>query len=68
VTCCHLIEPSAIIIAGGVARAADQVVPAMQEYVRGHIWRALPMPRFVVSDAPELSVLRGLMALDRTPT
>jgi glucokinase len=63
VTCCHLVEPSAIVIAGGVARAAGHVVPVIQEYVREHIWRVLPMPRFIVSDAPELSVLRGLMAL-----
>jgi len=64
VTCCHLVEPSAIVIAGGVARAADQVVPVLQQYVREHIWRVLPMPRFVVSDAPQLSVLRGLIALE----
>lgn len=63
VVCCHLVGPSVIIIAGGVARAADRVLPAIEEYVRDHIWSTLPMPRFVVSQAPELSVLRGLMAL-----
>lgn len=63
VACCHLVQPSVIIIAGGVARAADQVVPALEGYVHEHIWSVLPMPRFVVSRAPELSVLRGLAAL-----
>jgi glucokinase len=60
---CHLIEPDVIVIAGGVARAADQVVPVLSEYVRQHIWQVLPMPRIVVTIAPEMSVLRGLIAL-----
>lgn len=63
VSCCHLVEPDTIVIAGGVARAADQVVPFLEDYVRRHIWQVLPMPRIVVTAAPELSVLRGLIAL-----
>lgn len=64
VTCCHLVEPEAIVIAGGVARAAAGVVPELGDYVRRHIWSVLPMPRLLVSQAPELSVLRGLGALE----
>lgn len=64
VACCHLVEPGVIILAGGVARSAATVLPMLAEYVRDHIWSTLPVPRFVGSEAPELSVLRGLAVLD----
>lgn len=64
VACCHLMEPGVIILAGGVARSASAVLPALEAYVRAHIWSALPVPRFVASEAPELSVLRGLAVLE----
>lgn len=63
VTYCHVVAPEVIVIAGGVARAADAVIPAMQAYVREHIWRVLDVPRFVVADDPAISVLRGLAVL-----
>lgn len=63
VTYCHVVAPEVIVIAGGVARAADAVIPAMQAYVRAHIWGVLEMPRFVVADDPAVSVLRGLAVL-----
>lgn len=63
VTYCHVVAPEVIVIAGGVARAADAVIPAMQAYVREHIWRVLDAPRFVVADDPAISVLRGLAVM-----
>ena len=63
VTYCHVVAPEVIVIAGGVARAAGSVIPAMQAYVRKHIWRVLDVPRFVVADDPAISVLRGLAVL-----
>lgn len=63
VTYCHVVAPEVIVIAGGVARAADAVIPAMRAYVREHIWRVLDVPQFVVADDPAISVLRGLAVL-----
>lgn len=63
VTYCHVVAPEVIVIAGGVARAAEAVIPAMRAYVREHIWRVLDVPRFVVADDPAISVLRGLAVL-----
>ncbi|WP_194410853.1 ROK family protein [Microbacterium cremeum] len=60
VTYTHVVAPEVIVISGGVARAAAEVIPAMRAYVREHIWRVLDVPRFVVADDPANSVLRGL--------
>lgn len=64
VTYCHMVAPDVIVIAGGVARSASEVVPAMRDYVRAHIWSGLPVPRFVVAAEPSMSVLRGLAVLE----
>ena len=63
VTYCHVVAPEVVVIAGGVARAAASVIPAMRAYVRDHIWQVLDVPQFVVADDPSISVLRGLAVL-----
>lgn len=60
---CHAFDPSTVVVTGGVMRARDVVLPALAEYVHGHLWSSSFRPRFVTPDEPELSVLRGLAAI-----
>jgi glucokinase len=60
---CHDFDPEVVIVAGGVARSADLIAPALQDHLDAHLWGSLPRPRVVVSAEPDLSVLRGLAVL-----
>lgn len=60
---CHDFDPEVVIVAGGVARSADLIVPAIQAHLDAHLWGSLPRPRVLVSAEPDLSVLRGLAVL-----
>lgn len=63
VSMCHAYDPRTVIIAGGVARAADRILPAIERMIDERIWGTLPRPRVVASAEPELSVLRGLAVI-----
>lgn len=63
VTMCHAYNPRVVVLAGGVARAADIVVPRLEAYLDDHLWSSLSRPPIRVAREPELSVLRGLAAL-----
>lgn len=63
VTMCHAYDPRVIVLAGGVARAADMVVPRLESYLDDHLWASLSRPSIRVALEPELSVLRGLAVL-----
>lgn len=63
VSMCHAFDPRVVVLAGGVARAADLVAPALQSYLDDHLWSSIPRPSLRVSTDPEWSVLRGLAVL-----
>lgn len=60
---CHDFDPEVVIVAGGVARSADLIAPAIRAHLDAHLWGSLPRPRVLVSAEPDLSVLRGLAVL-----
>ena len=60
---CHAYDPRTVIIAGGVARAADRIMPAIERMLDERLWGTLPRPRVVATAEPELSVLRGLAVI-----
>jgi len=59
----HAYDPRTIVIAGGVARAADRFVPTLEAALDEHVWSTVPRPAIAVSTEPESSVLSGLAAL-----
>lgn len=63
VTMCHAYEPEIVVLSGGALRAAEVIVPAIDEYVGAHLWPSVRRPEIVVPAAPEHSVLLGLSAL-----
>lgn len=60
---CHAFDPEVVIVAGGVARSSDVIVPAIEAHLDAHLWGTLPRPRVLASSEPDLSVLRGLAVL-----
>ncbi|WP_457101321.1 ROK family protein [Microbacterium sp. P5_E9] len=63
VTLCHAYDPDVVVVAGGVMRSTDLILPALSDYVHAHLWSSSHRPRFVTPAAPEHSVLLGLSAL-----
>lgn len=63
VTLCHAYDPDVVIVAGGVMRSSDAILPKLVEYVDTHLWSSSHRPSFVTPSAPEHSVLLGLSAL-----
>ena len=63
---CHAYDPTVVVVTGGVMRARGRVLPALVEYVHGHLWSSANRPALVAPERPEHSVLRGLarLALD----
>lgn len=60
---CHAFDPEVVIVAGGVARSSDLILPAIEAHLDAHLWGTLPRPRVLASSEPDLSVLRGLAVL-----
>lgn len=60
---CHAFDPEVVIVAGGVARSSDLILPAIESHLDAHLWGTLPRPRVLASSEPDLSVLRGLAVL-----
>jgi glucokinase len=60
---CHVFDPDVVIIAGGVARSAGLILPAIETHLDAHLWATVPRPRVLASSEPDLSVLRGLAVL-----
>lgn len=65
VTMCHMYDPDVVIVTGGVLGAGDVVREPLEAFVDEHLWSSAFRPRFVVPDAPEHSVVRGLAAIAR---
>jgi len=63
---CHAFDPTVVVVTGGVMRSGTILLPALVEYVHGHLWSSAHRPAFVTPERPEHSVLRGLarLALD----
>lgn len=66
VALCHAYDPDVVVVTGGVMRAADVVLPRLEDYVRRHLWSSSHRPVFVAPTAPEHSVLLGLASLAGT--
>ncbi len=60
---CHAFDPTVVVVTGGVMRSGTLVLPALVEYVHGHLWSSAHRPAFVTPERPEHSVLRGLARL-----
>lgn len=60
VAMCHMFDPEVVFVTGGVLRAGDLITEPVFEYVDKHLWPSVTTPTFVIPDAPELSVVRGL--------
>lgn len=63
VNLCHAYDPDVVVVAGGVMRSTDVILPALTDHVRSHLWSSSHRPAFVTPSAPEHSVLLGLSAL-----
>ncbi|WP_041684413.1 ROK family protein [Renibacterium salmoninarum] len=56
-------DPAVLVVSGGMLRAADRILPALQEQIAPRLWPSLKMPEIRVAKQPEFSVLRGLNVL-----
>lgn len=63
VSLCHAYDPEVVIVAGGVMRSEDAVMPPLARYVHEHLWSSSHRPHFRTPQRPELSVLLGLSVL-----
>lgn len=39
---CRVVDPEAIVLAGGMAQAGDALLSLVQEHVKRHTWTVLP--------------------------
>ena len=65
VSLCHAYDPEVVIVTGGVLQSTE-IVPQLQSYVNAHLWSSSYRPRLLVPAHPQLSVMRGLSALELT--
>ncbi len=66
VSLCHAYDPEVVIVTGGVLQSR-QIVPQLRSYVHAHLWSSAHRPQLLVPVDPQLSVVRGLSALELTP-
>lgn len=59
----HAYNPARIVMAGGIIKAADRIVPFMNDYLRKSVWTASGYPEVVSGEHPDTAVLLGLRAL-----
>jgi glucokinase len=62
---CHAYDPDAVIVSGGVMRAADVLLPRLTSLVHDRLWSSSFRPPLVTPAQPEHSVLLGLSAAAR---
>jgi len=63
VSLCHAYDPNVVIVTGGVLQAAG-IAPLLQSYLHAHLWSSAYRPKLLVPVQPQLSVMRGLSALN----
>lgn len=63
VSLCHAYDPEVIIVTGGVLNSKE-IVPQLRTYMDAHLWSSAHRPEILVPAHPQLSVMRGLSALD----
>lgn len=53
-TICRVVDPTVIILGGGMSKAANQLIPVVQRKMLERSWTILPTNvRFVVSETPQ---------------
>lgn len=64
---CHAYDPEVVVVSGGVLRAADVLLPRLEQLVHAHLWSSSHRPALLTPPEPEQSVLLGLSAASRRP-
>ena len=63
VTCCHLADPAAIVIGGGVVAADPTLVGDLRDHVAGHLWQGAVAPQILPAALGEDGPLLGAAAV-----
>ncbi len=64
----HAYDPEVVVIGGGVAQAADQIIPFVQEYVDRHTWSSWGKAQVRVASLGSSAALLGAVPLIREAT
>ena len=59
----HAFDPEKIILAGGVMKEFDTIIPKMNAFIRSNLWTDNDYPEVIVAEHTETAALLGMHAL-----